>query len=72
MEPAQLDAAGIGVLPQNLHEALTRSKDDVIRAALGPVATSSCAQAHGMGRVHAPRFRLGSRAATSNSSDREN
>ena len=35
---AQLDAAGISVLPQNLHEALVAlEKDDVIRAALGPV-----------------------------------
>jgi glutamine synthetase len=35
---AQLDAAGISVLPQNLHEALLAlEKDDVIRAALGPV-----------------------------------
>ena len=34
----KLDAAGIRVLPQNLHEALVAlEKDDVIRAALGPV-----------------------------------
>lgn len=36
---AQLDAAGIGVLPQNLHEALLAlEKDELIRGALGPVA----------------------------------
>lgn len=39
LTPAQLRDAGIGVLPQNLHEALAALEhDEVIRSALGPVA----------------------------------
>ncbi|MFN3987676.1 MAG: type III glutamate--ammonia ligase [Rhodocyclaceae bacterium] len=39
LSPAELKAAGIGVLPQNLHEALTAlERDETIRDALGPVA----------------------------------
>lgn len=39
LSPAELKAEGIGVLPQNLHEALTAlEKDEVLRTALGPVS----------------------------------
>lgn len=39
LSPAQLREAGIGVLPQNLHEALTAlEQDEIIVDALGPVA----------------------------------
>ena len=38
LSPEQLHAAGIGILPQNLHEALTAlEQDSVLRQALGPV-----------------------------------
>ncbi|HQC72417.1 MAG TPA: type III glutamate--ammonia ligase [Candidatus Competibacteraceae bacterium] len=39
LSPAQLQAEGIGILPQNLHEALTALEGDrVLCEALGPVA----------------------------------
>jgi len=39
MSPAQLKEAGIGILPQNLHEALIAlEQDTVLCKALGPVA----------------------------------
>ena len=39
LTPAQLQAEGIGILPQNLHEALTALEGDrVLCEALGPVA----------------------------------
>jgi glutamine synthetase len=39
LSPAELKEAGIGVLPQNLHEALTAlEQDETLVAALGPVA----------------------------------
>lgn len=38
LSPEQLHAAGIGILPQNLHEALAAlEQDSVLRQALGPV-----------------------------------
>lgn len=38
LSPEQLHAAGIGILPQNLHEALAAlAQDSVLRQALGPV-----------------------------------
>jgi glutamine synthetase len=38
LSPGELDERGIGVLPQNLHAALTAlEQDSVIRAALGPL-----------------------------------
>ena len=36
LSPEELEEKGIGILPQNLHEALTAlEKDDVIQGALG-------------------------------------